>query len=292
MTARIRKCVSLAALFLVLGMTTLASSKTNITMTCFPPPPPAGEDPGIGPPPPCLLPVGISSEFISPSPSGTATYTTQKDGTVTLDIELHGMAPGLVLTAWISYYFPGLQNPPDPIFAPTEGGVGIAAVSAPLAPTTASFSDGLSANPNQFVSKKNDGNYSLVVTLDYNPLISGAGPLRNGLVNVTQAGAPSDSVAYQPLCCPNGIPAPSYEPIASAYLRAFDPVTGYQLRDSLGRSQLIRSPVPVAFVAIVAHVDKLAHGINPGIPILPVPGTTADSGDHFLVGMFDLRSLQ
>jgi hypothetical protein len=283
--------MSVAAVVLFAGQSVWAANGSTVTMTCFPPPPLSGEDPGIGPPPPCLLPVGIASEFISPNPSGNATYTVKKDGTVTFNIQLNGMANNLVMTAWISYYFPGLEDPPDPIFAPTEGGVGIAAVSAPLAPISAAFSDGFSTDPNEFVAD-GDGSYKLKVTLDYNPFVSGTGPLRNGLENVTQAAAPSDSVAYQPVCCPDGIPAPGYDPIAAAYLRAFDPLTGYQLRDANGKPQLIYSPVPVAFIAIVAHVDKLTHGITPGIPIFPIPGTSVTTGDHFLVGMFDLRAFE
>ncbi len=53
----------------------------------------------------------------------------------------------------------------------------------------------------------------------------------------------------------------------------------------------MRSPVPVSFIAIVAHTDKQTHGINPGIPTLPPPGVSCTSGDHYLVGLSDLRGL-
>jgi hypothetical protein len=46
--------------------------EATIDMTCFPPPPEEGEEPGIGSPPPCALPDGVDSKFISPNPSGQA----------------------------------------------------------------------------------------------------------------------------------------------------------------------------------------------------------------------------
>lgn len=253
----------------------------TIDMTCFPPPPAPGEEPGIGSPPPCLLPAGIDSEFISPAPEGVLNLKVKNDGTAVFNMHLQGLAPDLVLTAWTSYYFPG-GPVPDPIF-------NLAGVSAPLAPTYAAFTEGLGPEPNQFEINPN-GKTNLRVELDYNPLLAGQGPLRNELVNTTQTDAPPGSDAEQPLCCPDGFPVPIPQPIGSSLLRSFDLNTGFQNLDAFGRPVLIRSPLAVAFIAIVAHVDKTTHGINPGVPILPIPGLSVTTGDHFLVGIFDLRA--
>lgn len=252
-----------------------------IDMTCFPPPPAPGEPPGMGGPPPCLLPAGIDSEFISPAPEGRLKLRVHQDGTATFLMRMRGLAPDLVLTAWTSYYFPG-GPVPDPIFE-------LAGVSAPLAPTYAAFTEGLGPEPNQFEITP-DGQTSLRIDLDYNPLLPNQGPLRNELVNTNQIDAPSGSGAEQPLCCPDGFPVPIPQPIGSSLLRSFDLTTGFQNLDATGRPVLIRSPLPVAFIAIVAHVDKTTHGINPGVPILPIPGLSVTTGDHFLVGIFDLRA--
>lgn len=260
----------------------------TIEMTCFPPPPAPGEEPGIGSLPPCILPVGIDDEFISPAPSGKLRLTVQEDGTAIFDIKFRGLAPDLVLTAWTSYFFPGGPIP-DPIFEPLgEGLPAIAGVSAPLAPTYAAFTEGLGPEPNQFDITP-DGGARKVITLDFNPMLPGEGPLRNELVNTVQTAAPIGSGAEQPLCCPDGFPVPTPQPVGSSLLRSFDLDTGFQNLDEEGRPVLIRSPLPVAFIAIVAHVDKTTHGVNPGVPILPIPGLSVTTGDHFLVGIFDLR---
>ncbi|MBX2819975.1 MAG: T9SS type A sorting domain-containing protein [Rhodothermaceae bacterium] len=271
---------------------TLAQSNNTtaqIEMTCFPPPPQPGDEPGTGSPPPCVLPVGIGDEFISPSPSGTLNLKVNNNtNTAVFNIRLEGLSPDLVLTAWTSYFFPG-GPAPHPIFEPLgEGLPAIAGVSAPLAPTYAGFTEGLGPEPNQFEITRS-GNAKLSVELDYNPLLAGQGPLRNELVNTTQAGAPVGSEAEQPLCCPDGIPAPSLQAVGSSFIRSFDLDTGFQNLDEDGRPVLIRSPLPVAFIALVVHVDKTTHGINPGIPILPIPGLSVTTGDHFLLGIFDLR---
>ena len=264
---------------------------TFIDMTCFPPPPAPGEEPGIGPPPPCLLPAGLPDEFVSPDPSGSVHIEENGSGEFTFDIDLEGLEPDLVVTAWISYFFPGGPVAPHPIFDPIgEGLPPIAGVSAPLAPTTAAFTEGLGVEPNEFDVKSN-GKGKLKVTLDYNPLLPNRGPLRNGMAITQQSLAPAGHEAEQPLCCPNGFPAPEYQAVGSSYLRAFDLSTGFQQLDADGKPVLIRSPRAVDFLAIVVHTDKTTHGINPGVPILPIPGLPASTGDHFLLGIFDLRSL-
>lgn len=260
----------------------------QVGMTCFPPPNPGGE-PGVGPPPPCLLPADLPPEFVSPNPSGQAKVIMNPDGTTGIDIKLTGVSPGLILTAWTSYFFPG-GPVPHPVFeALGEGKPAIAGVSAPMAPTYAGFTEGLGPEPNQF-EINNNGVARLTVNLDFNPLLPGEGPLRNDLVITNQGDAPAGSGFEQPLCCPNGLPAPTLQSVGSSLLRTFDMSTGFQNLDETGKPVLARSPLAVAFIAIVVHIDKTTHGINPGVPILPIPGLSATTGDHFLLGIFDLRA--
>ncbi len=258
-----------------------------VEMTCFPPPPAPGQEPGLGPPPPCTLPAGLPPEFASPEPSGRLHLVVAADDTARLDIRLEGLAPDLVVTAWVSYFFP--PGPaPHPIFAPAGPGLPpVAAVSAPLAATTSAFTEGLGPEPNQFLNLPG-GRARLSLTLDYNPLRGGQGPLRNGLSVPNQGAAPAGSGAEQRACCPDGS-AP--QPVGASFLRRYDPVTGFPLLAADGRPELLRSPVPVAFLALVVHVDRTTHGISPGIPILPRPGAPVTGGDHFLLGLFDLRPL-
>lgn len=269
----------------------ISLKNSSIDMTCYPPPPPPGGEPGIGSAPPCLVPTGIDPSLVAPAPSGSATYKVLGNGTHKFTLDLEGLDPDLVVTAWVSYYFPGGPTAPHPIFDPIGPGLPpIAGVSAPLAPTTAAFTEGLGLEPNQFEILPN-GKASLTINLDYDPMLPGEGPLRNGMIDTQQSLAPAGHEAEQPLCCPNGVPAPSYQPVGSSYLRAFDPATGMQQLDANGIPILVRSPRAVDFIAIVIHTDRTTHGINPGVPILPIPGLAADTGDHYLLGIFDLRTL-
>jgi hypothetical protein len=44
-----------------------------------------------------------------------------------------------------------------------------------------------------------------------------------------------------------------------------------------------------AVLALVVHIDETTHGISAGVPIIPAPGVPATSGDHYTLGLFDLR---
>ena len=261
-----------------------------IDMTCFPPPAAEGEAPDIGPLPPCVLPQGLDPALVSPNPSGRARVIVKDDDTATVAIDLEGLAPGLVVTAWLAYYFP--PGPvPHPIFAPTAPGQPpLAGVAVPLAPTTAAFAEGLGIRePNQFKTFRDRGR--LLVHLDFNPLKGGQGPLRNEISPVTQTGAAFDSGATQPLCCPVGFPVPRPQPIGASYLRTYDLASGLQMRDpENGRPLLLRSPVPVVVIALVVHIDGTTHGISAGIPIPPRPDVSVAAGDHYTLGLFDLRN--
>jgi hypothetical protein len=261
-------------------------------MTCFPPPPDEGEEPGIGSSPPCVLPDGLDPKFISPDPSGQAHVEVKDDGTTEVKIDLEGLAPDLVITAWVAYFFPP-SPPSDPvfdIFRPIGSGQPpVAGVAAPLAPTNAAFTEGLGREPNQFAT--NGDKAGLTIELDYNLLQPNQGPLRNELGLVTQAAALAGSGPEQPVCCPNGFPAPRPQPIGASFLRQFDQDTGLPVLGPDGRPELVRSPVPAAVIALVVHTDETTHGISAGIPIPPIPGTPADRGDHYTLGLFDLRAL-
>jgi hypothetical protein len=250
---------------------------TQIAMTC---PSPPGEEPGA---PPCVLPDDLDPQFVSPNPSGQAHLVVHDDDTAQINIQLEGLADDLVLTAWVAYFQP--PGPiPHPIFEPHgEGLPPLASVAVPMAPTYAGFTEGLGQEPNQF-TYNGDGRAHLMVALDYNPLKANQGPLRNGLVSTNQVAASVESGAHQPDCCPDGRP----QAIGSSYLRRFDD-QGFQLLDANGRPQLLRSPVPAAYLVVIAHIDKTTHGINAGNIIIPAPGIPASTGDHFTVGIFDLR---
>jgi hypothetical protein len=243
-----------------------------------------------------MLPADLDPKFISPSPSGRAHLIVKDDDTASIHIELEGLAPDLVVTAWIAYFFP--PNPPaDPtfnIFRPIgEGLPPLAGLSAPLAPTNAGFIEGLGREPNEFIlmGRGKSAKGRLMVNLDYNPLKPGQGPLRNEASLVTQAAAPAGSGAEQPDCCPDGFPAPRPQPIGGSYLREFDPSTGYPILGPDGRPKLLRSPVPVVVIALVVHIDETTHGLSAGIPIPPIPGISTTAGDHYTLGLFDLRHL-
>lgn len=260
-----------------------------IEMTCFPPPSSTGGQPGIGPPPPCVVPSGLDPRFISPSPSGRARLRVGQDDTVRMRIDLDGLARDLVITAWLAYYFPPGPVPNHPVFMPIGLGLPpVAGVAVPLAATDAAFTEGLGWDPNRFVVRGDRG--SLNVDLDYNPLKPGEGPLRNELVQVQQAAAPAQTGAGQPNCCPNGFPVPRPQPIGASFLRRFDQATGLPILGPDGRPQLLRSPVPAVAIAIVVHLDGTTHGISAGIAIPPMPGLPASAGDHYTLGLFDLRN--
>jgi hypothetical protein len=258
-------------------------TRAAIEMTCFPPP--SSGELGIGPPPPCVVPSGLDPRFISPNPSGHARLTATPNGRTKVRIDLDGLAPDLVITAWLAYYFP--PNPPagHPVFA---GMPPVAGVAVPLAPTDAAFTEGLGWEPNQFLVRGDRGR--LNVALDYNPLKAGEGPLRNELVQTHQAAAATGTGAHQPNCCPNALPNPRPQPIGASFLRKFDQATGLPVLGPDGRPELLRSPIPAVVIAIVVHIDNTTHGISAGIPIPPSPMASASNGDHYTLGLFDLRA--
>ena len=260
----------------------------TVDMTCAPP--------TAGMSPPCVVPVGVDPDLVAPDPSGELRIVAFDNDTTLAWVELDGMAPDLVITAWLVFVPPG-SPPPAPIFAPIGPGMPpVAAPSAPMAATTARFSEGAGWEPNR-LRVWNSGRARVIALLDYNPLKSGQAPLRNGMVAVNQGAAPAGSGAEQPLCCPDAVippaPGPRLQPIGSSFLRRFDPATGFQMLGENGRPELVRSPVPVPLIVVIVHIDRTTHGINPGIVIPPFAeaGFPATAGDHYVLGIFPLGGL-
>jgi hypothetical protein len=257
-----------------------------IDMTCFPvapQPPPIVLDQ----PPPCSFPEGIDA-YSSPTPSGQAHLIVKADDTVQVDITLQGIAPGSTVAAIINWYFQflypfgeGGELLPD-IFLSVDadkdlvdirGNIWVpyaqAGHSVPLAPTTTGYTEGLGPEPNQIFIDQS-GNGRLTVQLDYNPLKTHQGPLRNSLVSTTQGAAPEGSAAFQPGCCSglltrSGLPV--LQPVGSSFLREFDRATGFQVLGAAGRPKLVRSPVPAAFIAISLVRISTSRGSTRGWPV-------------------------
>jgi len=258
--------------------------KANLSMRCFPPNNPANT-------PPCPVPAGLDSSLIAPDPSGQLHIKVRENDTATFTLKLDGLKKGMVVTSWF-VHFPPTQPAPHPIFAPTGPGLpSVALADSPLAATTARFSNGLSTEPNQIIIK-NDGSGRIKAKLDYNPLKSNQVPLVNNMTPVNQALAPLGSVAEQHVCCVDFPSGPKMETVGGAYLRKFDPVTGFQLKDETGRPMLIRSPGRPVAVAVFVHIDGTTSGVLPGIPTPPfLVNPPATTGSFYLLGLFPLAAL-
>lgn len=239
---------------------------------------------------PCNDPSGLPADVQSGSVIGEAEIKVRDDNTAKIEIKLSGLNEDLAVTCWITYFFPPGDGSEDVIF--TDGTAG---VSYPLASTDASYTEGLGLEPNSFIYDSSS-TATLLVELDYNPLLADQGPLRNTLVALTQEGGTNG--AEQPECCPAGPPPPTtqFQAIGAASLRQFD-ANGFQTLDANGVPVLVRSPDRIAGLVIVAHTDKITHGIFPGAPIFPLdpeqgpPGSHMLSGDHYLIGIVDLRNV-
>ena len=250
------------ALWLVLVLAGVASSGASpivldetLDMICFPP--------AAMMPPPCPVPVGIDPAIVAPDPSGELRIRVRENDRAKVSIELDGMSPNQVATAWFVHFPPG-QPPPHPIFAPIgPGQPPVAHMDSPVAATDAAFSEGLGDEPNQLDILPN-GKGRLVVELDYNPLKSQQVPLVNGMVLANQGPAPAGSGAEQPTCCFDFPAGPQLEPVGGSYLRQFDPLTGFQSIGSDGRPELVRSPARPVAVAVVIHIDGVTSGIVSG----------------------------
>lgn len=264
------------------------SLDATVSMTCNPP--------SAGMAPPCVLPVDIDPDLVAPNPSGELRIVAFENDTALTWIELEGLSPDLVITAWQVFTPPGTP-PPAPIFAPIGPGLPpVAAASTPLVPTFARFSEGTGWDPNRF-RIRSDGKARLITWLDYNPLKADQAPLRNGTVSMNQGLAPAGSSAEQPPCCADSplppVPGARLSPIGSSFLRRFDPATGFQVLDSDGWPEILRSPIAVPLVVLIVHMDRMTHGIHPGVVIPPIPGSTfpVTAGDHYVLGIFPLANL-
>ena len=260
----------------------------TVSMTCFPP------SAGMGPP--CIVPTGLDPDLVAPNPSGELRFLAFENDTSLAWIELDGLAPDLVVTAWLVFTPPG-SPPPAPIFAPIGPGLPpVAAASTPLASTGARFSEGAGWEPNRFRIRPKGGG-RLIAWLDYNPLKPDQAPLRNGTMSMNQGLAPAGTAAAQPPCCADSpvppAPGPRLSPIGSSFLRRFDPETGFQVLGADGRPEILRSPTAVPLIVVIVHIDRMTHGIQPGIVIPPFPGSSfpVTAGDHYVLGIFPLGGL-
>jgi len=262
----------------------LIVQKNSLSMLCFPPNNPQNT-------PPCPVPIGLDPALIAPAPEGKLDIKIFEDDTAVFKMKLKGLQKGMVVTSWF-VHFPPNQPPPHPIFAPVGPGLpAVAIADSPMTASTARFSEGLSKEPNQLHINKN-GFAHLKVKLDYNPLKSNQVPLVNGMRIVNQKLAPAGSIAEQGNCCADFPKGPRIEPIGGSYLRQFDPVTGFQLKDETGRPLLVRSPRRPVAVAVFVHIDGVTSGLVPGVPTPPFlvnpPSTT---GSFYLLGLFPLGNI-
>lgn len=243
----------------------------------------------LAPPPaatPCHEPVGMPDEFKTGPYTGEMKLWKDGDGNTVMDITLKDINPDLVLTAWVSHTFP---NPP-----PTCDGCEILTTEidgrgvSPAAPITAGFTGGIGPDPNQFTCNPG-GKCRLKVNLGFNLLAGGAAPLTNATEH--DQGSNTDLPGYPglqaPDCCGHDIP----QQVTTSWLRQYDEF-GFQVLDENGLPVVLRSPIPPASIVVVAHIDKITHGVSSGLGILPVPGFLWESGDHWFIGAFDLRPFQ
>lgn len=295
-----------------------------IDMTCFPAIPLPDQEPGIGGPPPCDVDAlenvfGLdTSDYYLDNPSGRLYIIAKENDTATFHIWLRGIVPGTKVTAYLIQYFPFLVaiNPslvPE-VFRPIvprtdeEGNpvltavpVAIAAHSVPLAPIGAAYSEGLGTEPHQIrINRHGRGRFR--AKLNFNPLKPHQTPLRNGMVYINQgadppgtlAAAPTGSIAEQGSCCPRteSPVAQLPQPVGASYVREYDLETGFQVLDEYGRPKLPRSPTAPVLISVIAHIDGNTRGMHPGIPFIPPDPSGViqpRSGDHIVLGVFDLR---
>ena len=206
-------------------------------------------------------------------------------------VTLAGVAPGQILTLWNSHFFPIVGPTGDPIFDapgfPPGFSGGNAAVEAPAISLTQAVTNG--RDPTQegnYLFESSPGTYVIDTDFDYDWSKANQAPVRNGrsFVDQTSINGTITPEAVQTSGFMGGISG-----TGSSYLFEFDNVTGFRKTDANGRPIVVRSPQPIAFFAVVMHTDKQTHGLSPGLPTPPLPGTPWTTGDHFLIGVFDLR---
>lgn len=308
--------VALAQVVAVLG------NPVTVDMTCFPPPMDFNQ---MGPvpwptidmvpinacPSGCVEPVNhpmfpFPSEFSSIVKDGSGNIVGHPFGEARLQfyqnnplrrasarVTITGVAPGQVLTMWNSHFFPLVGPTGAPIFdapgQPAGFAGGNAAVEAPAIPLTHGVTNG--RDPTQegnYLFETSPGTYVFDGNFDYDFTQGNEAPVRNGRSFV-------DQTTINGTITPEAVQTPGFMagigPTGSSYLFEFDNVTGFRKTDADGLPVIVRSPNPISFFAVVLHTDKQTHGLSPGLPTPPLPGTPWTVGDHFLIGMFDLRFL-
>jgi hypothetical protein len=160
----------------------------------------------------------------------------------------------------------GSETEPFPIYK-------YVARSGPAAAARAGFTNGRlrDADPN-VVPVDSNGEFHVVIELDYNPLDAYAAPLVNNRESITQSAYCDDAIEdaiKNNYCQPPYRDNPDRIPIAREYLREFNQATGEQIVDDDGNAVIARSPLPIGGIAFVAHVDLLSHGFLAGVSAAP-----------------------
>ena len=316
--------VLIVGLLLLGGLLCAQANPVTVDMSCFPPPEAFGPQ---GPvpwatiakvpinqcPSGCVEPVDdtglglpFPAEFSSIVRDGAGDIVSHPVGQVRLQffennplklanarVTIAGVAPGQTLTMWNSHFFPLVGPTGAAIFdapgLPAGFAGGNAAVEAPAIPLTQAVTNG--RDPTQegnYLFETSPGTYVGNMDFDYDFRKPDQAPVRNGRSFVDQTGI-NATITPEALQTPGFMAGISVT--GSSYLFEFDNFTGFRMTDSNGRPVVIRSPNPISFFAVVLHTDKQTHGLSPGVPTPPLPGTPWTFGDHFLIGMFDLRFL-
>lgn len=133
---------------------------------------------------------------------------------------------------------------------------------APCAPTTAAYTSGLAREPNEFRFTSRTS-AQLKVRLDFNPTLAREGPLAQSIGCLQRDVKGIENTPYRqfPLQRSDGM---GFNPATSAFLRRYDPDTGFELKGRGGRPRLVRSPNKALAFLITSHVDRTTHGITPG----------------------------
>lgn len=187
---------------------------------------------------------------------------------LTMDLQVMNLSrPDLVITAWVLWVDENNPDNPD-VFQ-------VADVASPLTSYRAAFSSGMGRDPNRltYVSATEA---RLRVRLNFNPTYSNEGALARR-TSCLQSDVPGiqDTELRQPM-------VPGREQrigVSSDFLRRYDQNTGFERLDRNGRPLVVRSPVSALAVTLIAHTDRMTHGISPGDLVV----------DHFEVMSFFFR---
>lgn len=225
--------------------------------------------------PGCGIPEYVDPEIFGDNNNsrGILSISPRRSG-LRLDIRLFNLSrPDHILTAWLVWTDPNDPNRPDVFKGPAD-------IVSPCAPFNAAFTSGFGREPNQFqyVSRTEA---RLTVNLNFNPTFPGEGALARGTYCFQKdiPGIQNTEFRQFPLSRGGG---DVFVPTTSAFLRRYDPRTGFELLDRRGNPEVVRSPTSAMMVAVASHIDLATHGISPG----------AFMFDHFELMAFPVQDVQ